>query len=112
MAKSINNLAVLYNNQGKYSKAEILYKQALELRKNLLGEDHPDIAESLNNLAYLYHTQGRYLEGETLYLQALELFKNLLGEDHPNTQIVKQNYELMKREISNPWKRLWKRLFS
>ncbi|MFB8788233.1 MAG: tetratricopeptide repeat protein [Potamolinea sp.] len=84
LATSLNNLAGLYNSQGRYTEAEPLYLQALELTKRLLGEDHPDVASSLNNLAYLYKSQGRYTEAEPLYLQALELTKRLLGEDHPD----------------------------
>ena len=36
---------------GDYAKAEPLYRQALEIRKQALGENHPDYAASLNNLA-------------------------------------------------------------
>jgi len=84
LAASLNNLAALYESQGRYEQAEPLYLQALELSQRLLGEDHPNVATSLNNLAGLYKSQGRYNEAEPLYLQALELRKHLLGEDHPN----------------------------
>jgi tetratricopeptide (TPR) repeat protein len=83
-ASTLSNLAGLYYSQGRYEQAEPLFLQALELRKRLLGEDHPQVATSLNNLAELYRTQGRYVEAEPLYLQALELSKRLLGEDHPD----------------------------
>ncbi|HEY9749534.1 MAG TPA: tetratricopeptide repeat protein [Allocoleopsis sp.] len=81
-ATSLNNLALLYESQGRYEEAEPLYLQVLELDKHLLGEDHSDVATSLNNLALLYTYQGRYEEAEPLHLQALELRKRLLGEDH------------------------------
>ncbi|MCL1473437.1 tetratricopeptide repeat protein, partial [Argonema antarcticum] len=84
LSDSLNNLAYLYESQGRYSEAEPLYLQALELRKRLLGDEHPDVAASLNNLAYLYESQGRYSEAEPLYLQALELRKRLLGDEHPD----------------------------
>ena len=70
--------------RGRYSEAEPLYQQALEMRKRLLGEEHPDVAGSLNNLAGLYRSQGRYSEAEPLYQQALEMRKRLLGEEHPS----------------------------
>ena len=73
--KSLNNLAALYYNQGRYSEAEPLYLQALSLRKKLLGEEHLSVATSLNNLALLYESQGRYSEAEPLYLQSLSLSK-------------------------------------
>ncbi|MGB5960661.1 MAG: tetratricopeptide repeat protein, partial [Coleofasciculaceae cyanobacterium] len=60
LATSLNNLAYLYNAQGRYTEAEPLYLQALELRQRLLGDNHPLVAQSLNNLAYLYNAQGRY----------------------------------------------------
>jgi hypothetical protein len=40
---------------GNYTAAEPLYKEALAIRKKVLGENHPDYARSLNNLASLYH---------------------------------------------------------
>jgi hypothetical protein len=44
---------MLYKSQGEFAKAEPLLRQALELRKAVLGEKHPDYAASLNNLAAL-----------------------------------------------------------
>jgi tetratricopeptide (TPR) repeat protein len=82
LATSLNNLAVLYDNQGRYSEAEPLYLEALEMRRRLFTSDHPDVASSLNNLAYLYHNQGRYSEAEPLYLEALEMRKRLFIGDH------------------------------
>jgi tetratricopeptide (TPR) repeat protein len=82
LATSLNNLAVLYDNQGRYSEAEPLYLEALEMRRRLFTSDHPNIATSLNNLAYLYHNQGRYSEAEPLYLEALEMRKRLFIGDH------------------------------
>ncbi|WP_445253324.1 tetratricopeptide repeat protein [Nodularia sp. LEGE 04288] len=84
LATSLNNLALLYESQGRYDQAEPLYLQALELRKRLLGDNHPLVASSLNNLALLYNSQGRYDQAEPLYLQALELRKRLLGDNHPD----------------------------
>jgi tetratricopeptide (TPR) repeat protein/CHAT domain-containing protein len=76
--------AGLYHSQGNYAKAEPLYRQALEIRKAVLGENHPDYATSLNNLAYFYYLQGNYAKAEPLCRQALEITKAVLGEKHPN----------------------------
>jgi tetratricopeptide (TPR) repeat protein len=84
LATSLNNLAFLYDNQGKYSEAEPLLLDALEMRKQLFTGDHPDVATSLNNLAFLYNNQGRYSEAEPLYLDALEMRRRLFTGDHPD----------------------------
>ena len=81
MATSLNNLANLYDSQGRYEEAEPLYQQALEVYRKLLGNEHPDVATSLDNLAGLYSLQGRYEEAEPLYRQALDMRKRL-GDEH------------------------------
>jgi tetratricopeptide (TPR) repeat protein len=62
VAASLNNLALLYQSQGRYTEAEPLYLEALDLTKRLLGDNHPSVAASFNNLAFLYESQGRYSE--------------------------------------------------
>ena len=41
---SLNNLAELYDAQGRYADAEPLYKRSLAIREKALGPDHPDVA--------------------------------------------------------------------
>src|SRR5262249_19060981 len=46
--------------QGQARQALPLAVQALETRRHLLGEKHPQYATSLNNLAGLYQAMGSY----------------------------------------------------
>jgi len=46
VAKSLNNLGVLYAVQGQYAQAEPPYNRALAIREKALGPDHPDVAMS------------------------------------------------------------------
>ncbi len=94
-ATSYNNLAELYRTQGRYEKAEPYYDKALEIRRRVLGEDHPSTATSYNNLALLYKTQGRYEEAEPYYEKALEIRRSILGENHPNTAGSYNNLALL-----------------
>ncbi|MBW4517949.1 MAG: tetratricopeptide repeat protein [Timaviella obliquedivisa GSE-PSE-MK23-08B] len=91
VASSLVWLGRLYQDQGRYSEAEPLYLQALEIYQSQLGQDHPSTATSLNNLAGLYESQGRYSEAEPLYLQALEIRRSQLGQDHPDTAMSLNN---------------------
>ena len=87
----LNNLAGLYEAQGRYEEAEPLYKKALEISEKVLGEEHPNTATSYNNLAGLYESQGRYEEAEPLYKKALGIREKVLGEEHPDTAISYNN---------------------
>ena len=84
-ATSLNNLADLYDSQGKYDDAEPLYKRALAVKEEVLGPMHPDTATSLNNLADLYESQGKYDDAEPLYKRALAVREEVLGPMHPDT---------------------------
>lgn len=86
-ATSLNNLAVLYDAQGRHQEAEPLYRRALEIREKVLGPEHPATATTLNNLAELYRDQGRNQEAEPLYRRALEIDEKALGPEHPDTAI-------------------------
>ena len=83
-ANALNRLGSAKLNKGEYGKAEAPFKQVLQIRKILLGNEHPDMARCLNNLAVLYDKQGRYSEAEPLYQQALAMQKRLLGNEHPD----------------------------
>ena len=55
------------------------YEQALQLRREVLGDAHPDTLTSLNNLAALYESQGRYGEAEPLHEQAFQFSHGGVG---------------------------------
>jgi tetratricopeptide (TPR) repeat protein len=66
VAVALNDLALLYERQGRYADAEPLYKRALAINEKGLGPDHPVVATYLNNLAELYRAQGRYADAEQM----------------------------------------------
>ncbi|MBW4467288.1 MAG: tetratricopeptide repeat protein [Pegethrix bostrychoides GSE-TBD4-15B] len=95
IATSLGRLANLYAAQGRYSEAEPLYLQALEIRRSQLGAEHPTTATSLNNLAKLYRAQGRYSEAEPLFLDALNIKRRQLGAEHPSTALSLNNLAML-----------------
>jgi len=70
VATSLNNLANLYHDQGKFALAEPLYKRSLAIHEKALGPDHPHVATGLNNLAGLYRATDREAEAEKLEKRA------------------------------------------
>ena len=101
VAISLNNLALFYKSQGRYSEAEPLYLQALELSKRLLGKDHTQVAASLKNLSILYYSHGRYTEAKQQLIQALEIFQQRLGANHPDTVNCQEGLEMVRHLLNS-----------
>ena len=91
LASNCNQQARLYEELTKYFLAEPLYIQALDIRKKVVGEKHPDYAQSLNNLAGVYEKMNQYEKAEPLYLQAKEIWKTSLGEESRDYLICLNN---------------------
>jgi tetratricopeptide (TPR) repeat protein len=62
-----------------------MHRQTLELRRKVLGREHPDTLTSMNNLARMLSEQGKYKEAETMHQQTLELARKVPGREHPLT---------------------------
>jgi tetratricopeptide (TPR) repeat protein/CHAT domain-containing protein len=85
LATSLNNLALLYESQGRWGEAEPLYDEALKIYRELFGKKPNNyLATSLNNLAELYKSQGRWGEAEPLYDEALKIRRKLFGKNANN----------------------------
>jgi tetratricopeptide (TPR) repeat protein len=89
VASSLNNLALLYDSQGRYSEAEPLYLEALDLKKQLLGDNHP-------------HTQTFYRN----YLMML----SQLPEAELRQRFPEEVVEMLKPKPPHPGKQLLGRL--
>lgn len=63
VAKQLNNLALLCQNQGKYEAVERYYQRALAIYESQLGPDNPNVARTKNNLVRKEGT-GSWTEGE------------------------------------------------
>ncbi|KAF2006549.1 hypothetical protein P154DRAFT_421649, partial [Amniculicola lignicola CBS 123094] len=64
----VNNLGILYKNQGKLVEVEAIYsKLALQGYKEALRLKHILILNIVNNLGILYKNQGKLVEVEAIY---------------------------------------------
>ena len=72
-------------NSAKYAAALTIEKEILEIRRKVLGEDHPDTAGSYGVVAFILNAQGKAAEAGPLYQKALEIRRKVLGEEHPDT---------------------------
>jgi len=95
----LNAKAATLYQQGRYSEAVNVAKEALKVAENTFGPDHPNVAASMNNLAELYRAQGKYAEAEPLYKRALKIWEKALGPDHPDVATVLENLAGLYKEI-------------
>jgi len=82
VAESMSGLAWSVEMKGRNADAERLYRGALALNREVLGDDHLDVAKSRENLAGLLRVQAKYDEAESLYREALALRMKRQGESH------------------------------
>ena len=57
ITENLNNLAKLYQSQGRYEEAEPLHQQALDIAEQALGENHPTTVKIRENLQRLRQQQ-------------------------------------------------------
>jgi tetratricopeptide (TPR) repeat protein len=55
----VNNLGLLYADQGKLDQAETMYERALAGKEQMLGPEHTLTLSTVNNLGALYADQGK-----------------------------------------------------
>ena len=82
---------------GFHPQSQALHQQALAIREQVLGSDHPAVAESLNVLAMLARLQGDYEQAEGFHRQALAIREKTLGPDHPATAMSLNNLGVLYR---------------
>ncbi|RHZ52142.1 hypothetical protein CDV55_102329 [Aspergillus turcosus] len=82
MLKKIGNCLL---KDGRYKAAEDQYLRVLDIRRRVLGPEHPNTLTSMNSLASNYWKQGRWKDAEELGVEVLKLRKQVLGPEHPNT---------------------------
>jgi len=68
---TVNNLGILYRNQGKLVEAEEMYQRALDGKEKTWGPEHTSTLDTVNNLGLLYADQGKLAEAEKMYQRAL-----------------------------------------
>ena len=100
--------ALSYFNQGqlRLQRRELVEaRQAFEksqgLRVEVLGRDHPWVAEIDNAVASIDYDEGKYAQAEQRWKSVLPKFHKYFGENHPEYSSVLQNYALTLLERGN-----------
>ncbi|HEX7423328.1 MAG TPA: serine/threonine-protein kinase, partial [Terriglobales bacterium] len=74
-----------YINLGLHKEARPQLERALELRRRVLGVEHPKTLETLFRIGSLTLVEGKYAQAETIFSQALDSRRRVLGPEDPST---------------------------
>ncbi len=72
----------VYHELGDFKKAESMHREALAIRRKLLGEEHLEVARSLTSLGQVLYRERRMAEAQAVHREALAMRVKLLGREH------------------------------
>jgi len=78
----------------RYGDAVEPAREALELRRKVLGEAQEDTIDALEGLASALHGAGKYVEAKRHYESIAELRRKLYGDQHPQYALALDNLAL------------------
>ena len=84
-ARLLQTLANTLYELGLLNAANHPQEQALKIRREVLGDDHPDTLTSIAGMGLLLRAQGKTAEAEPYYREALDGRRRVLGDAHPQT---------------------------
>ena len=109
LAKTLNNIALLYTHSGDVKAAEPLLQEALTLFKNLSSVEsdtyEPYVASTLNNMAVLYSQNGGNAgRVEQLLRETLDIYQSLDNAQaySPVVATIWNNLALLYDEMDRP----------
>ncbi len=86
-----------YRNIGALDQAERELVASLATRREVYGDDHPEIARSLSGLGLLRLAQGRPADAERHFAEALAIRERALGAEHLQVSMALGNLAQAKR---------------
>ncbi len=78
LARVINDLAVMFWAQGRFSEAETHFQESLAMLIEVHGDDAAELLDTLNNLGTLARERGTLEETEGYYRRALAILEKVV----------------------------------
>ncbi len=96
-ARLMETLGGVYRSLGHPDDARPLLEEALALRRQVHGDQHPAVAGSLNTLAVMFYAQGDYEAAEPRFRESLQIRRRLFGDEHSEVATSLSNLALLLR---------------
>lgn len=99
LARKLNDLAMLYRQQGDLSKAEDFLEQAVAVEQKR-SESSPESGTYMANLARLYEQRGKLEEAKKLYQTVIEIRTREDGADSSSVAAALRHYATALRGLN------------
>ncbi len=90
-ARLLQSLAKTLRELGLLERATNPQMVALQIRRDMLGEEHRDTLTSANEMGLLLAAQGNYSESERLLRQVMMIRRRILGDRHDDSLTSSNN---------------------
>ncbi len=84
-AQMMRVMGNVYVSLGLYPRARSLLERAVDIRRRVLGPEHPDTLLSMNDLAENEYFDSHTSVAAKLYSEILGIERRVLGPEHPQT---------------------------
>ena len=98
-ATLLNNIGLMHYLNGQSQMARTALTESLALRRQVLSDDHPDLAQTLTNLGLLEKDYGDMQKAQALLAEALAVRKQALAPDHYRIGQAMLNLAIVLREL-------------
>jgi tetratricopeptide (TPR) repeat protein/predicted Ser/Thr protein kinase len=90
-ARLQSNVAIVHGALGRYADELAAMKAAYEVKRRILGDEHPEVAGAIENVGLALAHVGRVPEARESFAESLALFRKALGDDHPDVALSAAN---------------------
>ena len=95
---TVNNLGILYSNQGKLDEAEKMYERALRGYEEALGHENVEkyrpALNTIVNMGDLYTKRGDFAKAQRMFARALG-FQNILIPSSDRFQYIRAKIDAL-----------------
>ncbi len=102
VAAILNNIALVYNDQGELRKALECYEKCLAIKIRVKGENTIDVATTLNNLSFLHERMNSTQKAYDCASKSLEIRLQYLGPGHQYTKMTQRQKEKLHKILEKP----------
>ena len=94
------NLANTYSKLGRHQDALVLHRKALEFRRRVLPENHPEVGLSCFNISLSYREAGDFHRAIERAREALRMFQAVLPPSHPHVKMAQELVRQLEGSIA------------